>query len=133
MEKNMKNKIILLFALFLFVSCKTMNYEVSLDGWAGVKESKIIELDNITLDGESFIKIPFLDDNKKPLKNYKCTVYVLYYTPESYEAMKEISKEELETSDKIGRIRAVINKDGWLYIKGIPADTPLVFHIDDSK
>ena len=59
----MKSKIILLLTVFLFVSCQTMNYESSKDDWASVKESKIIELDNITLNGESFIKIPFLDDN----------------------------------------------------------------------
>ncbi len=129
----MKKALMIFIASVLLFSCKTMNYEVSLDGWADVKESKILALDNITLDGERFIKFPFLDDNKKPLKNYKCTVYVLYFKPESEEALKAISKEELETSDQIGRIRAIINKDGWLYINGTPQDACLIFHIDDGK
>lgn len=125
----MKNTLIIFIALVLFVSCKTIDYNDD----TNVKESKILELDNITLDGDSFIKFPFLDDNKKPLSKYKCTIYVLYFMPESEEALQAIPKEELETSDQIGRIRAVINKDGWLYIKGTPQDACLVFHIDDSK
>lgn len=44
-----------------------------------------------------------------------------------------LSIEELETSDKIGRIHAKTNKDGWLYIKGLPYDTCFIFAIDDGK
>lgn len=93
-------------------------------------------------DGENFWKDIILDDNKKPVKNCDCTIYVLFEErlasedddwDEGMQRLQKYTKEELETSDKIGRIRAKTNKDGWLYVKGLPYDTCFIFYINNGK
>lgn len=110
-------KLILIFTLifslaFSLISCASKPRDWSVitpDEWNSVKESRIVSLENITLDGESFWKDIILDDNKKPLKNCDCTIYVLF--------------EE----------RLASEEDDWLYVKGLPYDTPFIFRIDDGK
>ncbi|WP_191014195.1 hypothetical protein [Treponema zioleckii] len=130
---------------FSLISCasKPRDYSViSSKEWNSVKESRIISLENITLDGENFCKDIILDDNKKPVKNCDCTIYVLFEErlasedddwDEGMQRLQKYTKEELETSDKIGRIRAKTNKDGWLYVKGLPYDTCFIFYINNGK
>ena len=134
---------ILISFSFSLISCATKDYTaISSKEWNSVKESRIISLENITLDGENFWKDKILDDNKKPVKNCDCTIYVLFEErlasedddwDEGMQRLQKYTKEELETSDKIGRIRAKTNKDGWLYVKGLPYDTCFIFYINNGK
>ncbi|MCR5272495.1 MAG: hypothetical protein K6E13_05885 [Lachnospiraceae bacterium] len=138
-KKFFNSTLISIFVLFSLISCvstKGRDYSVmTYEEWNSIKESRIISLDNITLDGENFWKDIYLDSKKKPFKNCDCTIYVLFEErlKEEGEELRDYSEEELETSDKIGRIRAKTNKDGWLYIKGLPYDTCFIFRIDDGK
>ena len=145
----MKKLILILFlistlVLFSLMSCaltKVRDYSVmTYDEWNSIEESRIISLDNITLDGENFWKNIYLDDKNRPLKNRECIIYVLFeerLETDDEEAglqrLKKYSPEELETSDKIGRIHAKTNKDGWLYIKGLPYDTCFIIAIVSGK
>lgn len=99
------------------------------------KESRIISLDNITLDGENFWKDVFLNSKKRPLRNCDVWIYVLFdeWLKSEDEELQEYSKEELDTSDRIGRIHAKTNRDGWLYVKGLPYDTCFIFCVNDGK
>ena len=85
-------KIFLIFAAAVVLSsCATMP-----------KESPILELDNIALDGEQWIKVQNIDKNTgKPIANAECAVYLL--------------KE-----DGIGRIVTKTDKHGWVYIQNVP-------------
>ena len=132
---------LILVSLISCASSKTRDYSVwTYDEWNSVEESRIISIDNITLDGENFWKEIFLDNKNRPLKNCDCTIYVLFEerldTEDDEEGLQRLEKyteEELETSDKIGRIHVKTNKDGWLYVKGLPYDTCFIFRIGDGK
>ena len=134
-------KLILIFILISFslFSCslwKVRDYSVmTYDEYNSIKESRIISVDNITLDGENFWKDIILDEKKRPRKNCDFTIYVLFEErlKNEGEELREYSEEELETSDKIGRIYAKTNKDGWIYIKGLPYDTCFIFRVGDGK
>ena len=66
------------------------------------KESVILELDNIALDGEQWIKVQNIDKNTgKPIANAECAVYLL-------------------KDDGIGRIVTKTDKRGWVYIQNVP-------------
>ena len=123
------------FVSLTIVSCASpKKYEVMTQKeWNSIKESQIISLDNITLDSDSFIKIYLLDDRKKPIRNRECMIYIFFEKPESEEALRDFPLDELETSDKIGRIHAKTNKDGWLYIKGTPYEASFILRFLDEK
>lgn len=82
---------LILVPAFAFVSCASVP-----------KESPILELDNIALDGEQWIKVQNIDKNTgKPIASAECAVYLL--------------KE-----DGIGRIVTKTDKHGWVYIQNVP-------------
>ena len=90
-ERTMKKTFLILEAAVVLSSCATMP-----------KESPILELDNIALDGEQWIKVQNIDKNTgKPIANAECAVYLL--------------KE-----DGIGRIVTKTDKHGWVYIQNVP-------------
>lgn len=87
----MKKLFLILAAVVMLSSCATMP-----------KESPILELDNIALDGCQWIKVQNIDKNTgKPIANAECAVYLL--------------KE-----DGIGRIVTKTDKHGWVYIQNVP-------------
>lgn len=97
MKKNVFVALILFLQIVMF-SCATKPKASE-----EAKESEILELKNIELNGTNWIKTRFTDkETKKPLANRKFVIYVIF-------------EDESE-----GEIVARTDENGWLYVRNLP-------------
>lgn len=102
--KNLKKTIfaaaILIFQIALF-SCATKAHDAEP---SEPRESEILALKNIALDGTNWLKTQFIDDaTKKPMANRNFIIYVVF-----------------GGDRECGEITARSDENGWLYVKNIP-------------
>ena len=130
----MKKTIFILIALLSLVSCATSRRPLpggyTQDELQKVKESKILALENITLNGENEIKIQVGDDDNFILANRKCAIFIfLNGAPDNFEDCT-IKAEDLEGRDDIGVIHLKTDKDGWIFVKNVPGDPCFILGIE---
>lgn len=128
----MKKSIFAILALIcaLFMSCATKVPSVyTNEELDSVKESKILRLENITLNGKNEIQVQLADDNGYAIANKNCKLFV--FLDEDFEDIAGLQESDLAGRDDVGVIHIKTDSKGWIFVKNIPGSPNIIIETED--
>lgn len=128
-----KTFIILLAATIALASCSTRRRVPGGYTWdelQRVRESEILSLENIALNGTNEIKIQVGDDDGFIIENRKCAIFIfLDGLPDDFEDCS-CRAEDLVGRKDIGIIRTKTDGDGWIFIRNVPGEQSFILGVE---